>query len=93
MSADDAISAFEDESFTNSYSKRQLRFTTHNKRVFSVVQEFKDKISSALEDSFNYSIDVSEEDIKNGNIFKTEAIKQNVEGIFTRYMSACTDEQ
>ena len=93
MSAEDAISAFEDESFTHSYSKRQLRFTTHNKRVFSVVQEFKDKISSALEDSFNYSIDVSEEDIKNGNIFKTETIKQNVEGIFTRYMSACTDEQ
>ena len=93
MSADDAISAFEDESFINSYSKRQLRFTTHNKRVFSVVQEFKDKISLALEDSFNYSIDVSEEDIKNGNIFKTETIKQNVEGIFTRYMSACADEQ
>jgi hypothetical protein len=93
MSADDAISAFEDESFTNNYSKRQLRFITHNKRVFSVVQEFKDKISSALEDSFNYSIDISEKDIKNGNIFKTETIKQNVEGIFTRYMSACADEQ
>ncbi len=93
MSADDAISAFEDESFTNNYSKRQLRFITHNKRVFSVVQEFKDKISLALEDSFNYSIDVSEEDIKNGNIFKTETIKQNVEGIFTRYMSACADGQ
>lgn len=93
MSVEDAISAFEDESFTNSYSKRQLKFTTSNKRVFLVVQEFKDKISSVLEDSFNYSIDVSEQDIKNGNIFKTETIKQNVEGIFTQYMSACTDEQ
>lgn len=92
MSADDAISAYEDSSFTLNYSKRQLKFITHNKRVFSVVQEFKDKISSALEDSFNYSIDVTEEEIKNGNIFKTETIKQNVEGIFTRYMSACTDE-
>ena len=92
MSADDAISAYEDSSFTQNYSKRQLKFITHNKRVFSVVQEFKDKISSALEDSFNYSIDVAEEEIKSGNIFKAETIKQNVEGIFTRYMSACTDE-
>lgn len=92
MSADDAISAYEDSSFTKNYSKRKLTFTTPNHRVFSVVQEFKDKISSALEDSFNYSIDVEEEEIKSGNIFKTETIKQNVEGIFTRYMAACTDE-
>ena len=91
MSADDAISAFEDESFADCFSRRQLKFVTHNKRVFSIVQEFKDKMSCALEDSFNYSIDVNEEDIKNGSIFKTEIIKQNVAGIFTRYMSDCND--
>lgn len=91
MSADDAISAFEDESFAKHFSKRQLKFVTHNKRVFSVVQEFKDKMSSALEDSFNYSIDVNEEDIKDGSIFKTEIIQRNVAGIFTRYMSDCND--
>jgi hypothetical protein len=92
MSADDAISAFEDESFTDNYSRRQIKFATHNKRVFSIVQEFKDKISSALEDSFNYSIDINEDDIKDGTIFKTEIIKRNVEGIFTRYMSDCNDK-
>ena len=91
MSADDAISAFEDESFAKHFSKRQLKFVTHNKRVFSVVQEFKDKMSSALEDSFNYSIDVNGEDIKDGSIFKTEIIQRNVAGIFTRYMSDCND--
>lgn len=91
MSADDAISAFEDESFAKHFSKRQLKFVTHNKRVFSIVQEFKDKMSSALEDSFNYSIDVNEEDIKDGSIFKTEIIQRNVAGIFTRYMSDCND--
>ena len=91
MSADDAISAFEDESFAKHFSKRQLKFVTHNKRVFSVVQEYKDKMSSALEDSFNYSIDVNEEDIKDGSIFKTEIIQRNVAGIFTRYMSDCND--
>lgn len=91
MSADDAISAFEDESFAKHFSKRQLKFVTHNKRVFSVVQEFKDKMSSALEDNFNYSIDVNEEDIKDGSIFKTEIIQRNVAGIFTRYMSDCND--
>jgi hypothetical protein len=92
MSADDAISAFEDESFTDNYSRRQIKFATHNKRVFSIVQEFKDKMSSALEDSFNYSIDINEDDIKDGTIFKTEIIKRNVEGIFTRYMSDCNDK-
>lgn len=49
-------------------------------------------MSSALEDSFNYSIDINEDDIKDGTIFKTEIIKRNVEGIFTRYMSDCNDK-
>lgn len=90
MKADDAISAFEDGTFKDSYSRRQLKFTTYNKRVFSVIQEFKDKLSLALEDSFNYSIDVEESDMK--SIFKIETIKKNVEGIFTRYMATCADE-
>lgn len=92
MKVDDAISAFEDESFTRNYSRRQIRFTTHNKRVFSVVQEFKDKLQQTLEDSFNYSIDIEELDIKGGAIFTIDTIKKNVEGIFTRYMATCTDE-
>lgn len=92
MNADDAINALKDSSFTKHYSRRQLKFITNNKRVFSVIQEFNNNLSSTLEDSFNYSIDVTEEEIKNGDIFKTKNIKQNVESIFAKYMSACTDE-
>lgn len=85
MKADDAISAFEDNTFTKNYSKRQIKFITHNKRVFNITQEFIDNLSSTLEDSFNYSIDVEESDMK--TIFNIETIKKNVEGIFTRYMA------
>lgn len=92
MQVDDAISAFEDTSFTENYSKRQLKFTTHNKRVFSMIQEFKDQLHATLEDSFNYSIDVDEADIKSGAIFTVDKIIKNVEGIFTRYMAVCADE-
>ncbi len=92
MQVDDAISAFEDTSFTANYSKRQLKFTTHNKRVFSMIQEFKDKLHATLEDSFNYSIDVDEAEIKSGAIFTVDKIIQNVAGIFTRYMAICADE-
>lgn len=87
MQVDDAISAFEDTSFTENYSKRQLKFTTHNKRVFSMIQEFKDQLHATLEDSFNYSIDVDEADIKSGAIFTVDKIIQNVEGIY--YCCTC----
>ena len=92
ITKDDAINTFKDESFTSSYSKRQLKFITHNQRVFSLVQEFKDKLTSTFEDSFNYSVDVEEKDVEKGTIFQPEVIKKNVEGIFTKYMNATNDE-
>lgn len=92
INTNDAISAFQDKSFTNSYSRRQVKFITHNQRVFSLVQEFKDKLTSTCEDSFNYSVDVEEKDVKKRTIFQTEVIKKNVEGIFTKYMHATNDE-
>ena len=91
MSSEDAIKAIKDDSFLDKSTRRLLRFKTPNNRVFTITQEFKENLIETLEDSFNYAITIKEEDIKNGNIFKTEIIKQNVEGIFTRYMSACDD--
>lgn len=92
VNIDDAIKAFEDDSFTKEFTKRQIRFITHNKRVFSMLQEYRDKLSSTLDDSFNYSIEVDEKDVKNGSIFETERIKKNVEGIFSRYLAESQDD-
>lgn len=92
VSIQDAITAFEDDSFTLDYSRRIIKFRTYNKRVFSMVQEYREKLSSTLDDSFNYSIEVDELDVKNGSIFETEKIKKNVEGIFARYLAESHDD-
>lgn len=92
VKVDDAITVFEDDSFIQHYTKRQIRFITHNKRIFSMLQEYHDKLSSTLDDSFNYSIEVDEKDVKNGGIFVTEKIKKNVEGIFSRYLAESQDD-
>ena len=57
-----------------------------------MLQEYRDKLSSTLDDSFNYSIEVDEKDVKNGGIFETERIKKNVEGIFSRYLAESQDD-
>lgn len=93
VSISDAIDAFEDKSFIENYTRRQIKFITHNSRVFSMVQEYHNKITSALEDSFNYSIEVAEDDIKNGNIFATDKIKENVEGIFSKYLAESNNDK
>ena len=92
MSSDDAVCALQDNSFLENYSKRQCKFTTHNKHIFNIIQEYKDKLSETIEESFNYTINVNEEDIKSGKIFETDTIKRNVEGIFTEYIANCSDE-
>lgn len=92
MAINDAIMAFEDESFIKSYSRRQLKFFMHNKRTFSLIQEFKDKLSSTLEESFNYDVEVDENSVKNKTIFQVDSIKKNVEGIFKGYMYTTRNE-
>lgn len=92
VNSDDAIRAFEDDSFTLDYSRRQIKFKTYNKRVFSMIQEYHEKLTSTLDDSFNYSIEVDEKDIRNGSIFETEKIKKNVEGIFSSYLAESRDD-
>ena len=92
MEINDAIKTLSDDSFIKSYSKRQVKFLMHNKRTFSLIQEFKDKLSSTLEESFNYDIEVDEKSVRNKTIFQIDSIKKNVEGIFTGYMYATRNE-
>lgn len=92
MSIEDAVMVFNDRDFTKWYEKRNVKFTTYNRRLFSMTQEFKDKLTETFEDSFNYSIDVEESKIKDKSIFETDNIKKHVAGIFSSYLAATSDE-
>ena len=92
MSVDDAVLVFNDKDFTKWYNRRSVKFLTYNKRLFSMVQEFKNKMTESFEDSFNYSIEIKESAIKDKSIFETENIKKNVGGIFSKYLAANTND-
>lgn len=85
---EDALSALEDTSSVCQCqnSRRTLRFETHEQRVFSSVQEFKDKLSHTFEDSFNYTVPVLLSDVSSKKIFDIDFIKEKMEGLFTRYL-------
>lgn len=83
---EDALSALEDTSDVCQNARRTLRFETHEQRVFSSVQEFREKLSHTFEDSFNYSVPVSRSDVSSKKIFEIDFIKEKMEGLFTRYL-------
>lgn len=85
MSADDAIAAYEDVSFTDNYNKRQLKFINENQQVYQATQEFHKKMKESFEDSFNYSVLVTVDEVNTGKIFDTNFIKEKIEGLLTRY--------
>lgn len=83
---EDALSALEDTSSVCLNSRRTLRFETHEQRVFSSVQEFRNEISHTFEDSFNYTVPVLLSDVLSKKIFEIDFIKEKMEGLFTRYL-------
>ena len=89
MKIDDALEIYNDMADFNkdNYSKRQLKFSTEDKHTYSIIQEFKEKLTEAIEDSFNYKETVSEDDVKNKKIFEIEEIKKHMEGVFINYLA------
>lgn len=85
MSVDDAVAAYEDTSFKDTYDKRQLKFVNSNQQVYQATQEFHKKMKESFEDSFNYVVSVSASDVSSGKIFETDFIKEKIEGLLTRY--------
>lgn len=92
VSIDDAIELYNDDSFTGLFDKKSIKYITANKRILSVLKEYNQKITETLEDSFNYTMEIPEEIVKNGSIFDTQIIKNNVEGIFANYMHSVTTD-
>ena len=89
MKIDDVLEIYNDTADFNKdkYSKRQLKFLTEDRHTYSVIQEFNEKISETIEDSFNYKIQVDEEEVKSKKIFDIEEIKKHMEGVFYNYLS------
>ncbi len=77
--SDNAIKTYFDTDFCHTYTKRQIQYLLANKRVLTVTQEFKENLKQTFEDSFNYSFEITEQELKNGDIFKTNFIVQHME--------------
>ena len=78
--------AIEDTSSIATNSRRTLRFETPEQRVFSSVQDFRNTLSHSFEDSFNYTVTVSHNDVISKRIFDLDFIKEKIQGLFTRYL-------
>lgn len=85
MSIEDAVAAYEDTSFKDNYNKRQLKFINENQQVYQATQEFHKKLKESFEDSFNYVVAVTSDEVNKGTIFDTEYIRTKIEGLLTRY--------
>lgn len=85
MTPEDAVAAYEDTSFKENYNRRQLKFINENQQVYQATQEFHKRMKESFEDSFNYSVSVTIGEVNSGEIFKTDFIKDKIEGLLTRY--------
>ena len=86
VNPEDALKALDDTKEVVNCAKRVLRFETAEQRVYSAVQEWKNKVLSTFEDSFNYTIEVSSEDISSKKIFEVDFIKEKLQGLFAKYL-------
>lgn len=83
---EDAIKALDDTCEVGNHARRTLRFETNEQRVFSAIQEWKDKLCLSFEDSFNYTIEITNSEMISKKIFEIDFIKAKLEGLFTRYL-------
>lgn len=85
--SEDCIKTYQDIGFPHTYNRRQIRYLLNNKRVLTVVQEFRDNLQQTFEDSFNYSFGVSEAELKEGRIFDKDYIIEHMQSVVTNFMS------
>ena len=78
---------YDDEDFKLEYSKKQVKYHLINKQILSMTAEYKENLKRTLEDSFNYSFPVTQEQIKNDDIFDKNFILEKLEGVLTNFLS------
>jgi hypothetical protein len=78
---------YDDEDFKLEYSKKQVKYHLINKQVLSMTAEYKENVKRTLEDSFNYFFPVTQEQIKNDEIFDRKFILEKLESVLTNFLS------
>jgi hypothetical protein len=85
--ADIAEKIYEDETFKLDFNRKQVKYLLRNKQVLTMIAEYRENIKRTLEDSFNYSFSVTQEQIKNDEIFNKEFILEKLEGVLSNFLS------
>jgi len=86
--ADIAEKVFNDDNFIQeAYSKKQVKFLLANKQVLTMTKEYRENLKRTLEDSFNYSFPVTQEEIKNDSIFKKDFIVEKLGDVLQNFLS------
>ena len=85
--ADIAEKIYQDEDFKLNYNRKQVKYHLMNKQVLTMTAEYSENLKRTLEDSFNYAFSVTEEQIKNDEIFKEEFILEKLEGVLSNFLS------
>ena len=68
------------------YSKKSIKFILNNKRVLSVIEEYKNGIVKTFEENFNYSFEVTEDEIRASKIFQHEYLMDRFKEILKNNM-------
>lgn len=83
----EAVEIYNDVNFQNSYNKRQINYLLNDRRVLTVTQEFQEKMNEVFEDCFNYSFNITEQELKNGDIFNVNFILKRMTDLIKNFMS------
>jgi len=84
--ADIAEQIFNDDGFIHDYNKKQVKFLLANKQVFTMTKEYRENLKKTLEDSFNYSFPVTQDQIKD-DIFKKDFIIDKLGDVLQNFLS------
>ncbi|MDR3365713.1 MAG: hypothetical protein LBO71_01925 [Prevotellaceae bacterium] len=85
--AEIAEKIYQDDDFKLNYNKKQVRYLLTNKQVLTMIAEYRENLKRTLEDSFNYSFSVTEEQMKNDEIFNKNFILEKLEGVLINFLS------
>jgi hypothetical protein len=78
---------YQDEDFKLNWKRKQVKYHLINKQVLTMTAEYHENLKRTLEDSFNHSITVTENQIKSNEIFDNKFIIEKLEGVLNNFLS------
>jgi hypothetical protein len=85
--ADIAEKIYQDEDFKLKWKRKQVKYHLINKQVLTMTAEYRENLKRTLEDSFNHSITVTEEQMKSNEIFDNKFIIEKLKGVLNNFLS------